>query len=167
MKRITEDCMKKLLVGITALVLALAFASCAGMVIVDETLPPEQTASVRFAVKVLSYNGAPVNKEWRVVKIPEGNAEFLASMKYVVDSYQTRTTYSLNNVPFSYRFEGGKTYTLLSDRSKHGDWQIKIYSGDYPAASTFLGRPSETYLLHTIDVTPEPPKRGVMTSGSN
>ncbi|GHU83841.1 hypothetical protein FACS189468_9330 [Spirochaetia bacterium] len=90
--------MKKLLVGITALVLALAFTSCASMVIVDETLPPEQTATVRFAVKVLRYNGEPVNKEWRVVKIPEGKAEFIVTLVQVISSYHYITTYSL--VPF-------------------------------------------------------------------
>jgi hypothetical protein len=158
------------LIGITALAFALAFISCASMVIVDKTLSPEQTATVRFAngtiiithtdhITVARYNGMPV-KKWRIVKIPEGDAQFVVNLRQETTSY----SYRLYNAAFGYHFEGGKEYTLVSNRSNYGDWIIEIYSGNHSEAGT-LPLPKEN-LLDTIAIEADQPKRAVMTAES-
>jgi hypothetical protein len=143
---------KKLMIGTVLGVALVLLASCVTTKVFDENLPEDQMATVTFVfgatgIIVKSYNGIPV-EEWYTVKIPAGDAEFVADLSWTAERAK--------DVTFGYRFEGGKEYILVTRYAGRNNDEpaIKIYIGDYR---------SEDNLLDTIVF--ERPKR-VMTAGS-
>jgi hypothetical protein len=129
--------------GLTALKCAGIFAALAVLgscvtepVVFDETIPPEETATVFFAfLQPTAYNGIPVDKKkWVRTKIPQGEASF------VVDVYgPVRGSGFIIN----YTFEGGKEYCLYFAQ-KDDLFGVDVYNAplpkvNWPPRETLIG----------------------------
>jgi hypothetical protein len=86
--------------------------SCATSAVWDQSLPPEQTATLSFSgVSIKAYNGVPVHWDPAAfggleIKIPAGENEFLVDVNTGV--------FVARDVLFRQTFQGGKKYTLYA-----------------------------------------------------
>jgi hypothetical protein len=120
--------MKKSLV-FAGLLTLLFLGSCASNATgFAESLPDDEIAVINWrGMHIIEYNGIAV--KWNIsvmggllIKIPGGDTRFILHGQ--VGSYNMGyTTY--NNIPFSYKFENGKEYSVLVS----GRW-ITVYSGN-------------------------------------
>jgi hypothetical protein len=114
----------------------------------DDTLPEEQLATVWDYDAMISlgksgvsvYNGIEIEDEWKLFKIPAGEAEFVMN----VVSDRGNAIYKADDVIFRFNFEAGKEYSIIftpyggSGFGAEGDeWGINIYYGPPPAISGF------------------------------
>jgi hypothetical protein len=111
------------------------------------------TLYLKMGIWIKSYNGIAVEK-WSIVKIPAGDAEFVAEVWWY--RKENNSTIKGRDLSFSYRFEGGKEYTLLPGfgGNRGRDPVISIHSDPSP---------SEDNLLDEIVFEQQ---RRVMTAGS-
>jgi hypothetical protein len=134
----------------------------------DEDLSEDETAAVNmvtgqsfgtsFGIRAKSYNGIPVEGTYGSFKIPAGDAEFVADITWSSASGTTNG----KDLSFSYRFEGGKEYTLIAayGGERGNDPMISIYSGHLAG----LSMPPKENLLDEIVFQRQ---QRVMTAGSN
>jgi hypothetical protein len=87
----------------------------------DETIPIEETALVRFMIDMKKFNGINVSKTWYItsarvphVQIPAGQADLI----FYAYFSRKNTVYTVRNVEMSYFFEPGKSYTVKWDLEK-------------------------------------------------
>ncbi|MDR1099666.1 MAG: hypothetical protein LBL28_04220 [Treponema sp.] len=90
-------------------------------VVMDELIPVEETALVRFMIDMRRFNGVDVSKDWYItsariphVRIPAGQAELIFNANIARGNSVT----TVRNVEASYFFEAGKTYTIQPDLEK-------------------------------------------------
>jgi hypothetical protein len=117
--------MKAALAGIAAV--SLLFTACASTMfrrVEDASLSHDQMAEVNFLVRVNTFNGKDVYDDWYKkgkktasavnVKIPAGDTDMTTTI--IVDLRDKTETmrYTVSNVLFSFSFEPGKQYTVVS-----------------------------------------------------
>jgi hypothetical protein len=137
-------------VGIFA-VLATLGACVTEPVVFDESIPPEETATVNFAfLQPTAYNGIPVDKKkWVRTKIPQGETSF------VVDIYgpdrESGVVVRGSGFIINYNFEGGKEYSLYF--AQKGD----LYGADvYNAPLPKINWPPEDALIGFVPFENQP-----------
>ncbi|MCL2196583.1 MAG: hypothetical protein FWB77_03100 [Treponema sp.] len=93
----------------------------------NDSLPDEQTALIHYAgVNIIEYNGIGIEWKSRIggfiqLRIPGGDTVFV--LDGTTGSYNMGyTTY--NQVPFKYKFENGKEYTMIISQN-----HVNIYNG--------------------------------------
>jgi hypothetical protein len=161
-------CVAAALLG--SLLAAMALGGCVSSkaFVWDEGLSEGETATVNviaaqsfgsnYGIWVKSYNDIPVVGRYGSFKIPAGDAEFVADIVWASNSDKTTG----KDLFFSYRFEGGKEYTLIAAYSgaRGTDPAISIYSGGHSG----LSMPPKANLLDEIVFERQ---QHVMTAGSN
>jgi hypothetical protein len=156
---------KKLVLPAMAGVLlaAVVMTGCASMIasmtkVWDETLPESEMAYVVFSLagKATSYNGVALEKEYYLMKIPAGNADFIINM--AVSHFESgwgggNVIYNAEGMEFEFSFEAGKEYCIVArasggegDNWRKGDdwvWGVEIYDEipavNYPSKEHLLG----------------------------
>jgi hypothetical protein len=90
-------------------------------VVMDETIPIEETALVRFMIDMKSFNGIDISKTWYIdnsrvphVQLPAGQADMIFNA-YIVNG---NVTHIARDVEINYFFEPGKSYTVKWDLEK-------------------------------------------------
>jgi hypothetical protein len=110
-------------------------SSCVSTSSWDESLPPEQTATLMYVgTTIKSYNGITVNWEPAAmggleVKIPAGESEFIADI--VTSGFTAR------DVRFKQSFEAGKSYRLYVGVNNGAYGLIIIEDGSSTATKKF------------------------------
>ena len=125
---------KKIIVGM--LILFLLLSSCAGsagLVIWDESIPEEETATVHFMnMKIDSFNGIHVT-DFNRTRIPAG----LARLGGEVRAVHAGLNFVLRDMEFSFNFEAGKSY-MVSGATQNMQWGVNVYdvTGQQSARAT-------------------------------
>jgi hypothetical protein len=156
------------LFGILFAAMALGGCTSSKLLVLDEGLSEDETATVNvivaeawgssYGIWVKSYNDIPVEGQYGSFKIPAGDAEFVADITWASNSGKTTG----KDLFFSYRFEGGKEYTLIAVYGgERGNYPvISVYSGSHSG----LRNPPKGNLLDEIVFERQ---QHVMTAGSN
>jgi hypothetical protein len=125
-------------------IFTLLLLSCATKSYVwDEDIAPEGSAVLVLAgvTKIDSFNGVSMNN-WVVpnsITIPAGSAKIGVSASYTAQTgYKETTTYSGQDMIFSYDFEAGKTYYLIF-RFENKKWGMAIFSSHWARKDQKLG----------------------------
>ena len=106
-----------------ALGLSLLLASCfSSGKVVETTFDPSRPASlsstVLFWLDIQTYNNIDVREAWGkendtpLVTLPDGEAEFTFNAYFSRDYGRVIEHYTINDCKFSFKFEGGKDYTV-------------------------------------------------------
>jgi hypothetical protein len=142
------------LLGVICAMLMLGACSSTGFrgFVWDDTVPPEQSATVFFwCYSPTSYNGVDVNpKDFRhYVRLPAGTSEFVGDVKWSGNTRQTvrmnllTETFEKKDTVFSCNLEGGQEYMAVvtytyDEETKMRHWgiglyrEIKSFVGDTP-----------------------------------
>jgi len=105
----------------------------------NDSLPDEQVALVHFSgVNIVEYNGIGVEWKTRIggyvqLRFPGGDTEFI--LNGVTGSYNIGYT-RYDNVPFKYRFEKGKEYSVIMNQHTIGIWDGK--QGIFPSMKAHI-----------------------------
>jgi hypothetical protein len=138
--------LKRLMQGAAVLAAFAVLGSCVTKpVIFDESIPPEETASLVF-VQLLptSYNGITVDKmKWIWTHIPAGPAVFVCD----INAYNVTG----KDFIFVYTFEGGKDYCLYYDHDGE-NYGVNVYNSLPPK----VGWPPKDTLIAFVPFENQP-----------
>ena len=131
------------LFGVICAMLVLGACSIGTPMVFDDSVSPTESVKIYFqdGIEVTSYNGIPVptkeaplrisniKSEWRYVRLPAGEIEFVFDIGQKLDNI-----YTAKNVPFKYTFEPIEEeeyfyYLSFTPRGgpDHDMWGIVIY----------------------------------------
>jgi hypothetical protein len=136
-----------------ALFAFLALGSASKGFVMDESLPPEESAKIWFWCFVpKNYNGIDLPEKTYVATIPAGEATFAGDIAWSSQGYNVTYTYNEKDVVFSYNFEGGKEYTAAVYQDQVEGMRDLVWGiGIFRELKTWIGdRPPKDRLIEFI-----------------
>jgi hypothetical protein len=145
------------LFGVVCAMLMLMLFSCSTTGYVwDETLSPEQSATVWFMYFTpKGYNGMDILKDKvYLATFPAGDAELLGDIHWSNQGYNVTYIFDKSDVTFSCKLEGGERYSAIagarySEEMQKRVWGIALYN-EIPN----IGWPKEENLVAFIPFDP-------------